>query len=74
MLWISLALVLLALATLRYTADSRDGRDRNPYAPPDPTAFDASSAFADGYRRAHTPAADLAALARAARTALHRIR
>jgi hypothetical protein len=74
MLWISLTLVLLALATLRYAADSRDGRNRNPFAPRGATDSDVPSAFADGYHRAHTPADDLAALTRAARVALHRIR
>jgi hypothetical protein len=50
LLWITLALALIALAGWRYGADSRDGMDR--------------------WTRAHTPAADLAAVARAARRAL----
>jgi hypothetical protein len=71
MLWISLILVLIALAALRYGADSRDGHDRNPFVVPDSLAPDARSTSADGYRRAHTPRDDLAALARAARAILH---
>jgi hypothetical protein len=74
MLWISLALALIALVSLRYAADSRDGRDRNPFVPPDPAASDVASVVADGYYRPHTPADDLAALAHAARAALHRTR
>lgn len=74
MLWISLTLALIALATLRYVADSRDGQDRNPFAPPVCTAPDTPSTPAGGYRRAHTPRDDLAALAAIARAVLHRIR
>jgi hypothetical protein len=70
MLWVSLALVLIALAALRYGADSRDGQDRNPFAPPGFTAPDTPST---GYRRAHTPRDDLAALAGTARAVLQRI-
>jgi hypothetical protein len=55
MLWISLIMVLIVLAALRYGADSRDGQDRNPFAPPSSTASDVPSAPVDGYRRAHTP-------------------
>jgi hypothetical protein len=50
LLWITLTLALVALASWRYGAESREGRDR--------------------WTRAHTPAADLAAVARAARRAL----
>jgi hypothetical protein len=74
LLWISLTMVLIALAAWRYGADSRDGPERNPFAPLGSTASDALSAPSDAYRRAHTPADDLAALARAARAALDRIR
>jgi hypothetical protein len=74
MLWTGLTLALIALVALRYVADSRDGRDRNPFAPRGPTACDTPAGPAAGYRRAHTPADDLAALARVARAALHRIR
>jgi hypothetical protein len=74
MLWIWLTLALLALLACRYGADSRDGLDRNPFAPYGPIASGAPSAPAGGYRRAHTPADDLAALSRAARAALDRIR
>jgi hypothetical protein len=74
MLWISLVLVLIALAAWRYGADSRDGPERNPFAPLGSVASTALSAPADGYRRAHTPADDLAALARAVRAGLDRIR
>jgi hypothetical protein len=73
MLWISPALVLIALAALRYCADSRDGQDRNPFAPPGSRAPDTPSTSADGYRRAHTPRDDLAALAGTARAVLQRI-
>jgi hypothetical protein len=73
--WIWLTLVLVALVALRYAADSRDGEDRNPFAPPDSSlASDFPSTPAGGYRRAHTPADDLTALSRAARAVLHRIR
>ena len=54
LLWTTLTLALVALASWRYGAESREGRDR--------------------WTRAHTPAADLAAAARAARCALYRIR
>jgi hypothetical protein len=74
MLWIWLTLALIALVALRYVADSRDGQDRNPFAPRGSVACNAPSGPTGGYRRPHTPADDLAAVARAARTALHRIR
>jgi hypothetical protein len=75
MLWIWLILVLIVLAALRYGADSRDGQDRYPFVPPSSTASDLPAAApVDGYRRAHTPADDLAALARAARAAARRSR
>ncbi|GAA5137751.1 hypothetical protein [Pseudonocardia adelaidensis] len=72
--WIWLTVALAAVVALRYGADSRDGEDRNPFAPRGPAASGLPSAPAGGYRRAHTPADDLAALSRAARAALHRIR
>lgn len=72
MLWISLTLVLITMVALRYGADSRDGQDRNPFAPPGCTAPDTPSTPAGGYRRAHTPRDDLAALAAIARAVLHR--
>jgi hypothetical protein len=76
LLWITLTLALIALAGWRYGADSRDGLDRNPFAPAGSSAPERPLAPAAACRwaRAHTPAADLAAVARAARCALHRIR
>ena len=65
LLWITLTLVVLALAAVRYGADSRDGLDRNPFAPVGSTASEAPRAPAAGHRPTRTPADDLAALARA---------
>jgi hypothetical protein len=74
MLWIWLTLAVIALVALRYVADSRDGQDRNPFAPRGSTARNAPCGPTGDYRRPHTPADDLAAVARAARAALQRIR
>jgi hypothetical protein len=55
-------LLLIALAAPRYGVDSRDGQDWNRhFGPPDPPPPMAS-------RRRSTPAADLAALLRLARS------
>ena len=66
-LWLLPAvLLLIALAAPRYGVDSRDGSYWNRrFGPPDPPPRMAS-------RRRSTPAADLAALARFVRRALHR--
>jgi hypothetical protein len=69
-----LALALIALIALRYGADSRDGGAGNPFAPRGSTTSGVPSTPVDGYRRAHTPAADVAAVSRAARAAVHRHR
>ena len=72
MLWIWLAMALIALVALRYVADSRDAADRNPFAPGGWAASDATPGPDTGYRRAHSPADDLAALSRVTRAVLHR--
>jgi hypothetical protein len=66
-LWLLPAvLLLIALAAPRYGVDSRNGSFWNRrFGPPDPPPPMAS-------RRPSTPAADLAALARFVRRALHR--
>jgi hypothetical protein len=66
-IWLLPALLLLiALAAPRYGVDSRDGYDWNRrFGPPEPPPPMAS-------RRRSTPAADIAALARFVRRALHR--
>ena len=51
LLWITLTLVVLALAAVRYGADSRDGLDRNPFAPVGSTASEAPRAPAAGHPR-----------------------
>jgi hypothetical protein len=70
--WVALALI--ALIALRYGADSRDGEAGNPFAPRGSTASGVPSAPVRGYRRAHTPADDVAAVSRAARGAVRRRR
>lgn len=67
-----LALALIALIALRYGADSRDGEAGNPFTPRGSSAAGVRSTPVGAYRRAHTPAADLAAVSRAARAAVRR--
>lgn len=69
-----LALALIGLIALRYGADSRDGEAGNPFAPRGSTASGVPSVPVGGYRRAHTPADDVAAVSRTARAAAHRLR